>query len=54
MYRRKGKADPEPFPGEFSDGERHRVALVQVLIREPRLVMPDDLPALLDPITNRM
>jgi methyl coenzyme M reductase system subunit A2 len=29
------------YPGELSDGERHRVALAQVLIREPRLVILD-------------
>ena len=41
------------FPGELSDGERHRVALAQVLIREPRLVILDEPTGTMDPITRQ-
>jgi methyl coenzyme M reductase system subunit A2 len=41
------------FPDELSDGERHRVALAQVLIREPRLVILDEPTGTMDPITKQ-
>jgi len=41
------------FPKELSDGERHRVALAQVLIREPRLVVLDEPTGTMDPITKQ-
>jgi methyl coenzyme M reductase system subunit A2 len=41
------------YPGELSEGERHRVALAQVLIREPRLVILDEPTGTMDPITRR-
>ena len=41
------------FPGELSDGERHRVALAQILIREPRLVILDEPTGTMDPITKQ-
>jgi methyl coenzyme M reductase system subunit A2 len=40
------------FPSELSEGERHRVALAQVLIREPRLVILDEPTGTIDPITK--
>ena len=39
-------------PGQLSDGERHRVALAQVLIREPRMVILDEPTGTMDPITK--
>jgi len=40
------------MPGQLSEGERHRVALAQVLIREPRLVILDEPTGTMDPITK--
>ena len=40
------------YPAELSQGERHRVALAQVLIREPRIVVLDEPTGTMDPITN--
>jgi len=41
------------YPGELSNGERHRVALSQVLIHEPRLVILDEPTGTMDPITKQ-
>ncbi len=41
------------YPSELSDGERHRVAMAQVLIREPRLVILDEPTGTMDPITKQ-
>ncbi len=49
----KAKAILDRFPSELSDGERHRVALAQVLIREPRLVVLDEPTGTMDPITKQ-
>ncbi|MDD1670222.1 MAG: methyl coenzyme M reductase system, component A2 [Methanomicrobiales archaeon] len=40
------------FPAQLSEGERHRVALAQVLIREPRIVILDEPTGTMDPITK--
>ncbi|WP_342679749.1 methyl coenzyme M reductase system, component A2 [Methanofollis sp. UBA420] len=39
-------------PSELSEGEKHRVALAQVLIREPRIVILDEPTGTMDPITK--
>ena len=41
------------YPDQLSEGERHRVALAQVLIREPSLVILDEPTGTMDPITKR-
>jgi methyl coenzyme M reductase system subunit A2 len=41
------------YPAQLSEGERHRVALAQVLIREPRLVVLDEPTGTMDPITKQ-
>jgi methyl coenzyme M reductase system subunit A2 len=40
------------YPSQLSEGERHRVALAQVLIREPRLVILDEPTGTMDPLTK--
>jgi methyl coenzyme M reductase system subunit A2 len=40
------------LPAQLSDGERHRVALAQVLIQEPQLVVLDEPTGTMDPITK--
>jgi len=42
----------ERLPGHLSEGEKHRVALAQVLIREPMLVILDEPTGTMDPITK--
>ena len=48
----KGKEILERMPAQLSEGERHRVALAQVLIREPRIVILDEPTGTMDPITK--
>lgn len=40
------------MPEELSEGERHRVAMAQVLIKEPRIVVLDEPTGTMDPITK--
>lgn len=40
------------LPGTLSEGERHRAALAQVLIREPNIVVLDEPTGTMDPITK--
>lgn len=40
------------YPDELSEGERHRVALAQVLIKEPRIVVLDEPSGTMDPLTK--
>ncbi|MDD5142595.1 methyl coenzyme M reductase system, component A2 [Methanoregula sp.] len=48
----KSKEILDRMPGQLSEGERHRVALAQVLIREPRIVILDEPTGTMDPITK--
>ncbi|MEM4540091.1 MAG: methyl coenzyme M reductase system, component A2 [Archaeoglobaceae archaeon] len=40
------------FPDELSEGQRHRVALAQVMIREPRILILDEPSGTMDPLTK--
>jgi methyl coenzyme M reductase system subunit A2 len=42
----------ERLPPTLSEGERHRVALAQVLIREPHIIVLDEPTGTMDPITK--
>jgi len=42
------------MPAQLSEGERHRVALAQVLIREPRIVILDEPTGTMDPSPRSM
>jgi len=48
----KAKSILKKYPNELSVGERHRIALSQVLIREPSLVILDEPSGTMDPITR--
>ena len=48
----KSKEVLHRIPGTLSEGERHRVALAQVLIREPTMVVLDEPTGTMDPITK--
>jgi methyl coenzyme M reductase system subunit A2 len=40
------------YPDELSEGQRHRVALAQVMIREPRILLLDEPSGTMDPVTK--
>ncbi|NJD78697.1 MAG: methyl coenzyme M reductase system, component A2 [Candidatus Methanoperedens sp.] len=40
------------MPDELSEGERHRVAMAQVLIKEPRILVFDEPTGTMDPVTK--
>jgi methyl coenzyme M reductase system subunit A2 len=42
----------EKMPDELSEGERHRIAMAQVLIKEPRIVILDEPTGTMDAITK--
>ena len=42
----------DKMPDELSEGERHRIAMAQVLIKEPRIVILDEPTGTMDPITK--
>ena len=49
---KKAKDILNRFPPSLSEGEKHRVALAQVLIREPRITILDEPTGTMDPITK--
>jgi len=48
----KAKEVLSRYPDTLSEGEKHRVALAQVLIREPHIVVLDEPTGTMDPITK--
>jgi methyl coenzyme M reductase system subunit A2 len=48
----KAKSVLPKMTDEMSEGERHRVALAQVLIKEPRIVIMDEPTGTMDPVTK--
>jgi methyl coenzyme M reductase system, component A2 len=48
----KAKAILPKMTEEMSEGERHRIALAQVLIKEPRIIIMDEPTGTMDPITK--
>ncbi|HJK16054.1 MAG TPA: ATP-binding cassette domain-containing protein, partial [Methanocorpusculum sp.] len=49
---KKAKDVLHRYPASLSEGEKHRVALAQVLIREPRIILLDEPTGTMDPITK--
>lgn len=49
---KKAKEVLSKMPDELSEGERHRVAMAQVLIKEPRILVFDEPTGTMDPVTK--
>jgi len=49
---KKAKEILTKMPDELSEGERHRVAMAQVLIKEPRILVFDEPTGTMDPVTK--
>jgi methyl coenzyme M reductase system subunit A2 len=49
----KAKAILSKMPDELSEGERHRVALAQILMKEPNIIVMDEPTGTMDPITKK-
>jgi len=49
---KKAKEILAKMPDELSEGERHRVAMAQVLIKEPRILVFDEPTGTMDPVTK--
>ncbi|MDO9097195.1 MAG: ATP-binding cassette domain-containing protein, partial [Candidatus Methanoperedens sp.] len=49
---KKAKEILAKMPDELSEGERHRVAMAQVLIKEPRILVFDEPTGTMDPVTR--
>ncbi|CAG0976824.1 methyl coenzyme M reductase system, component A2 [Methanosarcinales archaeon] len=49
---KKAKEIFAKMPDELSEGERHRVAMAQVLIKEPRILVFDEPTGTMDPVTK--
>ncbi|MCD1295260.1 methyl coenzyme M reductase system, component A2 [Methanocella sp. CWC-04] len=50
---KRGQEILNKFPEELSEGERHRVALAQAMIKEPLVIVLDEPTGTMDPITKR-
>ncbi|MGP8323990.1 MAG: methyl coenzyme M reductase system, component A2 [Methanosarcinaceae archaeon] len=48
----KAKSILSKMADELSEGERHRVALTQILIKEPKIIIMDEPTGTMDPITK--
>lgn len=48
----KAKSILSKMSDELSEGERHRVALTQILIKEPKIIIMDEPTGTMDPITK--
>jgi methyl coenzyme M reductase system subunit A2 len=49
----KAKSILSKMPDELSEGERHRVALAQILMKEPNIIVMDEPTGTMDPITKK-